>query len=589
MTPKRTKWAAVWLMVAVFGLLAGSADVSLARNKAREIDRILKKYNEYHEFNGVVLVAEGGRPILQKGYGYANFEWKIQNTTDTRFRIGSLTKQFIAAVVLQLIDEGKLGLYDTITDHIPEYPQDQGSRINIHQLLTHSSGIPNYTSLPSFIGGEVRDPHTPEELLSLVAGLDLEFEPGDGFAFSNSNYVVLGVIIERLTGKAIQRVIEERITKPFGLDETGFDNGRVVVNDRAYGYEMNIMEEIPARFMDMTTAYASGGMYSTAKDLFKWDQVLYSDKLFKEPAYKDLMFTPYNQGYGYGWMINQQPIGDTGRKTTVIQHGGGMFGFASTMWRLPEDKNTIIVLDNTSTPSRIMSDIVQDIFNILYDQTVSDPPQPISRAIMPIIDSRGVQAGIKSYHDMKEKSPDAYDFSERELNILGYHYLRDSETETETAIEIFKLNVEAYPDAFNTYDSLGEGYLEAGKLDLAIENYKKSLELNARNENARRILASLGVDPSGHEEIDLPVEVLDRYVGRYEIQTGVVITISRDGDHLVARAGGQPPAVLYAMSETTFFFRVIDAEVSFQIRPDGTAEQLTLHQNGISIPAQRIE
>jgi uncharacterized protein YneR len=131
--------------------------------------------------------------------------------------------------------------------------------------------------------------------------------------------------------------------------------------------------------------------------------------------------------------------------------------------------------------------------------------------------------------------------------------------------------------------------MEAGETDLAIENYRKSLELNPRNDNARRMLARMGVDPSGREEITLPIEVLERYVGKYELQPGFVITITREGDHLMASTGSQSPAPLYAESETTFFFRVIDAEISFQIRPDGSAEQLTLYQNGLSIPAVRIE
>jgi CubicO group peptidase (beta-lactamase class C family) len=568
-------------------ILAGGYSPAAAVNKGREIDKLLGKYNEYHKFNGAALVAEGGRVILKKGYGYADMEWKVPNKPDTKFRIGSLTKQFTAVLILQLIDEGKLGLYDKISDHIQEYPPEQGQSINVHQLLTHTSGIPNYTTLPRFMSGGVRDRQSPEELMAMFADLDLEFEPGTEFRYSNSNYVVLGIIIERITGEPLAEVLKERITDRFDLDDTGYDNGIDLLDKTASGYEIRVMDYARARYVDMSTPYASGAMYSTVEDLFKWDQVLYGDQLFQQPMYKDLMFTPYNENYGYGWSISDHQIGATGKTTKVIQHGGGLFGFSATFWRMVDDKNTIILLDNTATLPQTIAGIAEQIFNILYDQPFTTPAEPIGLAMRKLIDTRGVDYAVRRYHKLREKSPDAYDFGERELNTLGYHYLRGGDTET--AIDIFKLNVEAYPDAFNPYDSLGEGYMVAGDYNLAIQNYKRSLELNPDNDNARRMLSRMGIDPSGRNEISLSEEVLDRYVGKYELQPGFIIAITRDGDHLIAQATGQPPATLYAESETSFFFRVIDAQISFQIRPDGTAEQLTLHQNGLSISAPRVE
>lgn len=575
-------------LIILCALLLGSAhSTAWALNKGREIDKLLDKYHEYHQFNGAVLVADGGQVILKKGYGYADMELQVRNTPETKFRIGSITKQFTAVLVLQLIDEGKLGLYDKISDHIREYPPAQGRTINVHQLLTHGSGIPNYTTLPRFMSGAVREPHTPEELMAMFDNLDLEFEPGTDFRYSNSNYVVLGVMIERITGKPLADVLEERISEPYGLDNTGYDDGIELLDNAASGYEVRVMDYARARYIDMSTPYASGAMYSTAEDLFEWDQVLYGDKLFKQPMYKDLMFTPYNEDYGYGWSISNQQIGATERRTKVVQHGGGLFGFSSTFWRMVDDKNTIILLDNTASSPRVISEIAGQIFNILYDQPFTRPPEPIGLAMRELIDAQGADYATRRYHELRDKYPEAYDFGERELNTLGYHYLRSGDVGT--AIAVFKLNVESYPDAFNPYDSLGEGYMVAGDYTQAIENYKKSLELNPNNDNARRMLSHMGIDPTGREEVTLAEDVLDRYVGKYELQPGFIITIIRDGEHLVAQATGQPPATLYAESETSFFFRVIDAQISFQIRPDGTAEQLTLHQDGLSISAQRLE
>ena len=203
------------------------------------------------------------------------------------------------------------------------------------------------------------------------------------------------------------------------------------------------------------------------------------------------------------------------------------------------------------------------------------------------IEEQGVTAGIEEYKRLRSEAPDDYDFAESELNNLGYFLLRDGDVEA--AIAVFTLNTEQYPDAFNTFDSLGEAYKEAGQVELAIQNYERSLELNPGNQNGRRMLAELGVETDEAEGLVLPAEVLERYTGDYELQPGFVISISRDGNRLLAQATGQPQFELFAQSQTRFFLREVAAQIEFHLESSGPAVALTLFQNGQEVRGARVE
>jgi CubicO group peptidase (beta-lactamase class C family) len=467
-----------------------------AQGHVEKIDALLSRYHEYELFNGAVLVAESRRIIYEKGFGYADMEWQVANDASTKFRVGSVTKQFTASLILQLVEEGKIDLQATIREYLPDYPPEQGDRVTIHQLLTHTSGIPSYTGLPDF-DQVMRDPYDPEAFLEVFSGLELEFEPGSEWRYSNSGYFLLGVIIERVTGRPYDEVLHDRILAPLGLANTGYDHYEEIIEREAEGYVQTVTGYEDAPYLDTSIPFSAGMMYSTVEDLFAWDQSLYGNGPFREARTKELMFTPYAEvpfdededvHYGYGWLLRRVPVGED--TIDVIEHGGGIFGFTTGFRRIPEDGNTIIVMDNTG--SAAVPDMVNGITSVLYDRPANAPRRPIARVLAPIIEDDGVEAAIARYRSLKDEKPTAYDFSESQLNTLGYYYLgRD---EIDTAIRIFKLNVEAYPDSFNTYDSLGEAYMAAGEREPAIENYRKSLELNPENENAKRILERLGVE-----------------------------------------------------------------------------------------------
>lgn len=553
----------------------------LAQSKAEKIDALLNRYHELRQFNGSVLVAENGEVIYKKGFGDANMQWDIPNTPETRFRIGSVTKQFTAILILQLMEEGRLELDDPISKHLPDYPKPQGDQVTIHHLLNHTSGIPSYTGFAEFGDEMMRNPYTPAELVATFSSRDLEFEPGSSYRYNNSGYFLLGHIIETITGKPYAEVLQERILTPVGLTDTGYDNFADVIERAASGYARRPDGYRNADYLDTSLPYAAGMMYATVEDLFKWDQALYTDALFENAETKELMFTPGLSNYGYGWVITDVPMGEDTVK--VIGHGGGINGFSTAFMRMVDDGHLVTVMDNTQGNADA---IARNLMRILYDAPVQPPKAGIADALRPIIDEQGVEAGIAHYHTWKENEADTYDFSENQLNNLGYQYL--GQGDTETAIALFKLNTEMYPNGFNTFDSLGEAYMVAGDERLAIANYQKSLEMNPANTNAVEMLKKMGVEPA-EEEMTLAEEVLARYTGTYELQPGFQIKVWHEGTQLKAQATGQPAFDLFPTSETRFYLKAVPAQVEFAMGNEGMAESLTLFQGGREMPAPRVE
>ena len=582
---------ATLVALVAFAALAVAAPSAPAQSKVERIDALVSKYHDLNLFNGAALVAEDGRAIYSRGFGDAVMEFDVPNTPDTRFRIGSVTKQFTAAIVLQLVEEGRIDLQASITDYLPDYPPAQGDKVTIHHLLTHTSGIPSYTDLPGFMEGPVREPFTPSDsLLPVFWEMDLEFEPGARWSYNNSGYHILGVIIERVTGRSYDRVLRERILEPLGLENTGYDHNADVVERRALGYVRVPGGFQHAPYLDTSVPFAAGMLYSTVEDLLIWDQALYGQGPFRNPETRELYFTPHvamstadGPHYGYGWMIHDVAVGaDT---VHLVEHGGGIFGFTTGFWRLPEERRTIILIDNTngSQNDRIM----RGILAILHDQEPEMPRRPIGDALAEVIEDRGIEAAVAAYHALRDSAPDGYDFGEDQLNGLGYVYLRRGDVAT--AIRLFELNVEQFPAASNPYDSLGEAYLEAGDHERAVANYRRSLELNPANDNARRILAQrLGVEVEV-AVFEVPDETLDSYLGRYELQPGFVIEITRDEEGIAAQATAQPRFPLVAISATEFAVRGVDARLAFHRNGADMAESLTLYQGGREAVAPRIE
>ncbi|MBK8552855.1 MAG: serine hydrolase [Ignavibacteria bacterium] len=457
--------------------------VIFSQDKAQKIDVLVNKYYDYGQFNGSVLVSENGKILLEKGYGFANIEWKNPNRPDTKFRLGSITKQFTAMLIMQLAEHGKINLDGKVSDYLPYYRKDIGDKVTVHNLLTHTSGIPNLTNDPELMQKMIRNPIGVKELVMNYCSSDLEFEPGSKFNYSNSGYIILGAIIEEISGKKYENLLSENILTPLNMTGTGYDHTSAIIENRASGYDKSIDGFTNTRYMDMSIPFSAGSLYSSADDLFKWDQALYTEKIISKES-KEKMFTPFLDNYGYGWHIEDINIGDVKKK--IITHSGGIFGFNTIITRFPEDNNCIILLNNFSSGN--LDGLSSGISKILYDQEYSMPKRSITEILNKTILTKGMSEAADEFNALKNNQKDYY-IDEGEINQLGYNLV--NEYKIDEAIEVFKLNVEAFPNSSNVYDSLGEAYMNKGETELAILNYKKSIELNPKNESGIRALSKL--------------------------------------------------------------------------------------------------
>ena len=461
-----------------------------AQDKAARIDEFVSAVHSHGTFNGSVLVAEKGKIIFTKGYGLANIEWNIPNTPDTKFRIGSITKQFTSMIILQLVVECKLSLEDQLSDCLPGYRKDTGDKVTVHHLLTHTSGIPSYTNMPEFFPDISRDPYDVNEFVEKYCSGDLEFEPGSRYRYNNSGYFLLGAIIEKVTGKTYEQALEERILKPLGMESTGYDRHAPIITKRATGYNITLDGYENSEYLDMGLPFAAGAMYATVEDMVLWDRALYTNELLPK-KYRDMLFQNHIESiggrYGYGWGMGEITFEEIDRRVPWVAHSGGINGFNTNIFRLIEDKHLIVIFNNT--PGANLSDMNNAIVHILYDQPYEIPKKPLSQILYKTIKAKGSKEAIEQYHALKEKDPNGYDFRENTLNIFGYRLLRVKMIEE--AVAIFKLNAEMFPESSNVYDSLADGYKEMGEKKLAIKNYAKAIELNPDARESNRKLNAL--------------------------------------------------------------------------------------------------
>ena len=460
--------------------------------KAEKIDDLLRFYSKNAGFNGSVLVAHQNELVYKNGFGMANWEWDIPNDQDTKFRVASITKQFTAMLILQLASENKLDLHTPISNYLPDYPKKNAEQITIHQLLNHSSGTPETDEFIRFRDME-RNRYKPEDIMKIFSDGELEFTPGSKFKYSNSGYIILGVIIEKITRKSYEKVLQENIFEPLEMNNSGYDHNTSLLKNRASGYRSLFGKHkyLNANYIDMTVPYSAGSIYSTVEDLFLWDQALYTEKLLPK-TYRDLLFEKYiparDRHYGYGWFIGEIPIGKSGDNISGMHHGGGINGFNTRITRIPSDGSLIVLLNNTSRAPLL--ELTVAIVGILNDKPFDLPKKSVALALLDIIDKDGMDKGIQFFNEIKDDK--SYYVKEQEMNNASYELLQSNKEEH--AAEVLKLGISYFPNAFNLYDSYGEVLLKLGRENEAVDNYKKSVELNPNNKNGIRVLKELGIE-----------------------------------------------------------------------------------------------
>lgn len=521
-------------------------------------DQVFSKMYPADEPGAAVLVKRDGRVVLRKGYGLADLELGVPIQPDMVFELGSVTKQFTAAAVLMLAEQGKLRLEDEVTKHLPDYPT-YGARITIEHLLTHTSGIPSYTGLPEW-QPLVRKDLPVEELIAVFKDKPLEFPPGEKWSYNNSAYVLLGAIVEKVSGKSYEDFVEQEVFAPLGMTRSRYGHREELVPGRVEGYQPHgDGGYVPAPYLSMTHPYAAGSLISTVDDLARWDEGLAPGKLLSA-ASLERMFTavPLNSGlstrYGGGWALSEL----AGRR--VIEHGGDIFGFTSWITRVPEEKLLVVVLSN-NPPKR--------------------PNEPVLK-----VAAYALGEPLESRRTIE--------IAEADLEELVGLYRFDESTARAVTLEGTKVFARR----------LGSEKLEISPVAPDVFAYASGGELRFRRDGdgrvtAVRFLPRFGPEaegrktdepiPAERQTVQLDPAVLDRYVGIYELGPGFDLTVFREGERIFGTPTGQPKAELFPASETEFFLRVVDARIVFQTGPDGRSTGLVLHQGGRAMPAKRKE
>lgn len=352
-------------LLAALLLMAATCAAQTTSNEglAVRVDQFLNDLVKQNRFSGSILIARDGHVLMRKGYGMANYEMDVPNTPQTKFRVGSMTKQFTAVAVMMLQERGKLSVQDSICKYVSECPA-AWQPVQIHHLMTHTSGIWNLTNSPDY-RKTMSLPSSPTETIARFKDKPLEFAPGERFSYSNSGYVLLGYLIEKVSGQTYEAFLRENIFEPLKMTNTGYDNPTTVLKHRANGYSMRTGALTNALYLDMTIPHAAGALYSTVEDLYLWDQALYTERLVKQKTL-DAIFTPFKSNYAYGFTIDKK-FG-----LRHITHGGAINGFTSSISRFPDEKTTVIVLNNIDTVAS--GQIASRLTRLALSDKISFPP-----------------------------------------------------------------------------------------------------------------------------------------------------------------------------------------------------------------------
>ncbi|EDP70686.1 beta-lactamase [Flavobacteriales bacterium ALC-1] len=531
------------------------------------IDKLMQHCYDYQMFNGTILVTQDGKEIYSNALGYADKHNNRKLNKTTSVYLASVSKQFTTMAVMLLKDKGRLSYSDKLSKYYPEFPE-YANTVTIRHLMNHTSGIPDHYRLGIYKPGL-----SNKDVFETLLKQELDFKPGERFSYSNGGYVLLAMIVAKVAEQPFHEFMKANIFEPLGMKNTlVYDESKPEIKDRAVGYDANGNLD---DYNIFTTG--AGGMFSTIHDLHLWDQALYSDKLVSK-ATLDEAFTPakLNNGdytqYGFGWGVSE----NDGKKT--VQHSGGLAGYRTFLRRNLYDNSGYIILTNHGNLTNLRP-ILGALDAILEGEAYEMPKVPISAKLAKLLSHDDAISAIEKVNELIKTNPSNYEIDENGVNALGYEYM--GKEDLKTALAIFKFNVENNPSSSNPYDSLGEALLASGDTIQAVKNYKKSYELDKSNTNAIDVLKRVGIDTSAMTKtIAVPTKVLDSYVGNYELQPNFILTVTREDDRLFIQATGQGKIEAFPITESKFYSKVVDAQITFHKADSGEVNSLTLHQNG---------
>ncbi len=469
-------------------VLVLSGQVLPAQSKQEKLTEIMKTYHKYNMFDGAVLVAENGKIIYKDAYGLANREWNIPNSTDTKFMIGSISKPITATLVLILVQKKLLSLDKTIEDYLPAFKNKPASKVTIKQLLSHTSGIPNYDIIKDFFPQISRQYFKRDEYVKIFMDSALAFEPGTRYMYSSWGYFTLGYIIEKVTGKSYEQAMKDEIFSKLDMQHSGSYSHTQIVPKRASGYDYGFGNYISADFRDQSNTMGTGDIYSTVEDLFKFHMAIANNTLLNKELTSE-MFTPGARParYGYGW-FNQNFRYTTTDSITANYHLGSTEGFIAFMIRIPETNSLVVILCN-SAPTDFFG-ITKNLIKVIYNKPVV-LKEPVHKKMESVIATSNAEKAIAAYKEMKSDTAHFY-IDWLQLYFLGEKLL--SLKRYDDARIIAENNAAEFPERDLVALSLANIYLALNKKELAIKFYKKTLLLNPQSEEAKNRLKELALE-----------------------------------------------------------------------------------------------
>lgn len=437
------------------------------------VDEYMVNTVKFDQFNGCVLIARNGKVIYKKAFGLANRELNVPNKTNTRFLIGSVSKQFTAAAIMQLQEKGKLSINEAIDKYIDSCPP-AWKTITIKQLLNHTSGIVNFTALEEVSGSFLMLPHPHDEILNLFRNKPLESKPGEMFNYNNSGYYLLGMIVEKVTGEKFADYVRKSLFIPLGMSNTDFDDQSTIINERASSYSLSDDKVFyNAYYTNTKTLFSIGGMYSTVDDLLAWQESFLNRKLLSASSINE-MLQPGKGNYGYSWVIDK--LGTVRRQ----YHDGGILSFSASLQYLPDEQITIIAISNSGEDGGI---------RVAYDIAGKIGNNPVTiRAIQQELMKFTAEQSLSLINRYKEGFPN-FDIQETKVIEVGNYLMLLKQKKK--AIEVFKLTTLIYPKSAIAFLKLAMAFESDSNKEFAIRNYKNCLLIEPGNTVAKEHLANL--------------------------------------------------------------------------------------------------
>jgi CubicO group peptidase (beta-lactamase class C family) len=510
------------------------------------IDGIYNSINGKKAPGAAVLVSKDGKVLYKKGFGYADIDAKQLIQPQTKFRIGSITKQFTAAAILKLQEEGKISVNDKLSKFLPDFPR--ADEVTIHHLLTHTSGIHSYTAKPEFMA-KVTSPVSEDELIAFFKNDPYDFNPGERWEYNNSAYFLLGHIISKVSGKSFENFLKDNFFAPLAMTNTGVHHASLKLTNEAKGYTKERDVYKLATNWDMSWAGGAGALYSTVEDLSKWNEGLYGGKVINEKSLQ-LGLTPVvlnngekaSQSYGYGLMINNY------RGQDVAEHGGGLHGFVSQLAWYPEEKLTVAILTNITPPEmNLNSNRIAEflLWENMEPAKSKSTDLSVKEDVTPYLGRYDFQGGIMT------------------ITVEGGNLFAQLTRQPKFPI---------FPSA------PGEYFWKV--VDAKIKFVK--------NANGEVEYADFEQSGNKRKVAKLPEEkivAIDKtfykiYSGRYDMGNSFIITVSTENEKLFAQATNQPKFEIFPLSEKEFMLKEVNAKLIFITEPGGKPSKMILDQGG---------